>query len=317
MMGQIYASLRRRWRRRVTLMLVPAEHGKLRSFHISLFFVDTVAFICLLCLTSVIYTLANYGTLQVHMRALEASLEVVQEHRLILHEQTAQQELRLQELAQQTESLQERLLDLELLGAEVREILPDPPDVRSDNQSSDANEQFGIGGGGDDELDSWLGFQLDQLMARVAEQREELQALRGSLEAYNHRLAHTPSIWPVEGRITSHFGQRVHPVTGQRQMHWGLDIGAWYDTPIVAPAAGRVVEAQYHGGYGYYVKIDHGYGIQTVYAHNRRNLVRAGDYVQRGDRIALVGSTGQSTGPHLHYEVHVNGERVNPLRYLP
>ncbi|HET7109607.1 MAG TPA: M23 family metallopeptidase, partial [Gemmatimonadales bacterium] len=95
-----------------------------------------------------------------------------------------------------------------------------------------------------------------------------------------------------------------------------IDVAAPTGTPIEAPAAGRVVEVGWESGYGNVVVLDHGYGIETKFAHTSKVLVRTGQRVKRGDRIALVGSTGLATGPHLHYEVHVNGRPVNPLRYV-
>lgn len=117
--------------------------------------------------------------------------------------------------------------------------------------------------------------------------------------------------WPVEGRVTSNFGMRWG------RMHNGIDIAAPTGTPVYAAAAGRVTYADWMGTYGQIVIIDHGNGIETRYAHNSRLLVRVGDQVQRGQRIALVGSTGNSTGPHLHFEVRVNGEAQDPAAWLP
>lgn len=120
---------------------------------------------------------------------------------------------------------------------------------------------------------------------------------------------------PVEGRLTSGFGMRVHPIFKVRKMHTGIDIAAPTGTPIRAADGGVVVEAGYIRGYGYTVIIDHGGGVATLYAHCSALLVAAGQEVTRGQVIARVGSTGYSTGPHLHFEVRVNGEPVNPLSY--
>ncbi|MGQ9657024.1 MAG: murein hydrolase activator EnvC family protein [Fimbriimonadales bacterium] len=120
---------------------------------------------------------------------------------------------------------------------------------------------------------------------------------------------------PVEGQLTSGFGMRVHPIFKVRKMHTGIDIAAPAGTPIRAADGGVVVEAGYIRGYGYTVIIDHGGGVATLYAHSSALLVAAGQEVTRGQIIARVGSTGYSTGPHLHFEVRVNGEPVNPLSY--
>lgn len=121
-----------------------------------------------------------------------------------------------------------------------------------------------------------------------------------------------------ESRVTSEFGYRSDPFTGQSSGHTGIDIAVPTGTPVRAALPGVVTTATYNaGGYGYYVKIDHGNGMVTLYAHNSKLLVKAGDTVEAGDMVSLSGSTGRSTGPHLHFEVRVNGQRVNPRSYLP
>jgi murein DD-endopeptidase MepM/ murein hydrolase activator NlpD len=138
-----------------------------------------------------------------------------------------------------------------------------------------------------------------------------------SLATHTDRLAATPSIMPTQGWLTSAFSSmREHPILHYARPHEGIDVSAPMGSPIEAPAAGRVIEAGWETGYGNVLVIDHGFGLQTKYAHTSRLLVKLGDRVKRGDRVALVGSTGLSTGPHLHYEVHLDGRPVNPLRYV-
>ncbi len=129
-------------------------------------------------------------------------------------------------------------------------------------------------------------------------------------------LASTPSIWPVKGWVTSDFGYRRSPFTFARDFHSGIDIAAQWGTPILAAADGVVTYASYKGGLGKAVIIDHGFGIKSVYGHTSRLLVREGQKVAKGTRLALVGSTGHSTGPHLHYEIHVDGVPVDPMKYI-
>jgi murein DD-endopeptidase MepM/ murein hydrolase activator NlpD len=131
------------------------------------------------------------------------------------------------------------------------------------------------------------------------------------------RLLTMPTILPVDGRLTGGFSQsRRHPVTGRRRPHEGLDVAARSGTPIVATAAGRVSVAGRRGAYGLLVELDHGRGLRTRYAHASRIHVRPGQRVERGDTIARVGSTGLSTGPHVHYEVLKDGRPVNPADFL-
>ena len=121
-----------------------------------------------------------------------------------------------------------------------------------------------------------------------------------------------------ESRVTSEFGNRIDPITGQRKGHTGMDLAVPTGTPIRAALPGTVTVSKYNaGGYGYYVMIDHGNGLSTLYGHCSQLLARVGQTVQAGDIIALSGSTGRSTGPHLHLEVRINGERTNPRAYLP
>lgn len=126
-----------------------------------------------------------------------------------------------------------------------------------------------------------------------------------------------PSRMPVEGvKLTSGFGMRNHPVLRQRRHHNGIDLAAPAGTPIYATADGLVSEAKRFSSYGNYVEIQHGSALETRFAHLQSYTVRAGDTVKKGDLIGYVGSTGRSTGPHLHYEVRVDGEPVNPLPYM-
>ena len=155
--------------------------------------------------------------------------------------------------------------------------------------------------------------QLDEdLTLEEVRQQDLLLSLRDNREL----LASMPSIWPVQGFLTSRFGPRSSPFTGRRDFHKGLDISARRGTPVVAPAAGTVTFAGPDGAYGNTLRIRHGAGITTLYGHMHRLAVKEGQSVRRGAVIGYVGSTGRSTGPHLHYEVLVNGVNVNPLRYI-
>lgn len=150
-----------------------------------------------------------------------------------------------------------------------------------------------------------------------ADLREQsLEALTGALEGKRDRLASTPSIWPTRGWLTSRFGMRVSPFTNRKQFHAGLDIAGERGTDVIAPAKGRVVFSGTRGPLGKSLIIDHGHGVRTLYGHSDELLVKRGDTVERGTRIAALGNTGRSTGPHLHYVVEVDGKAVNPLDYI-
>jgi len=147
--------------------------------------------------------------------------------------------------------------------------------------------------------------------ARERERQRQAAAGGGSVTGSGQLM------WPVSGIITSGFGVRRHPVFRDMRMHNGIDIGAPHGTRVVAADAGTVIISGYNSSYGNYVVLNHGNGMTTLYAHFSTRSVRVGDTVQRGQQVGLVGSTGVSTGPHLHFEVSVNGTRVNPRLHLP
>jgi|GEM_PF-2751821 len=144
----------------------------------------------------------------------------------------------------------------------------------------------------------------------------EVGSFAQAVTARRRAVAMLPTLQPCRGTFTSPFGTRVHPISGRVKMHEGMDLAAPHGTPIYASGDGIVAVAERHRGYGNEVVIDHGLGYQTLYGHTSKMLVKAGDTVQRGQIIALVGSTGASTGPHLHYEVWVDGVKVDPNGFL-
>jgi len=168
----------------------------------------------------------------------------------------------------------------------------------------------------DQTIISSMNRSLERLKTDVSIQERSFQELVEYLEDQKSLLASTPSIWPVKGWLTSTFGYRSSPFTGRRELHKGLDIATRSGTPIIAPADGLVVFAGREGGFGNMIIIDHGYGITTRYGHCSTLDAKLGQKVKRGDVVAHVGSTGRSTGPHVHYEVAVNGVSVNPSRYI-
>jgi murein DD-endopeptidase MepM/ murein hydrolase activator NlpD len=130
------------------------------------------------------------------------------------------------------------------------------------------------------------------------------------------RANSSPNLWPVEGPVTGSFGERIDPFNGEGAFHSGIDIGAVYGQPIVAPADGMVEFADFMGGYGRAVILDHGHGVTTRYGHLASFAVFPGQHIHRGDTVGYVGASGRSTGPHLHYEVRINDVPVNPHKYL-
>lgn len=161
-----------------------------------------------------------------------------------------------------------------------------------------------------------VGARLDKLAAEATRQEQSLQELQAFFQEQKSLLASIPSIWPSRGWVTSDFGQRLDPYTADRVMHTGLDIAAPHGKQVDAPAEGTVVFSGLEGGYGNVLVIDHGYGIKTRYGHLSQIAVRPGEHVDRGQKVGTVGNTGRSTGPHLHYEVRVNGIPQNPRKFI-
>lgn len=157
---------------------------------------------------------------------------------------------------------------------------------------------------------------IEQLSKEAAIQERILQELTEAAQQRSSRWAATPSIWPVKGWVTSGFGPRVSPFTEKPAWHDGLDIGAAPNAPVQAPAQGRITAIGFDPKLGNIVRIDHGYGIETLYGHLAKSLVKEGQRVKRGDVVGLVGSSGLATGPHLHYMVKANGQSIDPTRYI-
>ncbi len=158
--------------------------------------------------------------------------------------------------------------------------------------------------------------EIDEIDHVAQDQQSAFATIYDQLEGKRNLLAATPSIRPVKGWITSRFGRRKSPFTGRREFHRGVDIAASKGTPIYASADGVVAFSGSKGLMGKMIVIDHGFGMLTRYAHIHKLLKKKGEHVKRGDKIALVGNTGRSTGPHLHYEVRLNGVAVNPANYF-
>lgn len=208
---------------------------------------------------------------------------------------------------------------MDAIGADA---LPDPAGGDAMTRLPDAVHSRAMGGGtsetmpvpaaGFGSIDTTFGALRDVL--RAIESR--LDNVRSGLARQQALAAATPSIWPVAGWLSSGYGTRRDPFTGGTDFHPGLDISASQGQSVQATADGTVAAASFSGNYGNLVVLDHGFGITTRYGHLSRFGVSAGQQVKRGDIIGLVGSTGRSTSPHLHYEVLVGGRLTNPLKLL-
>jgi murein DD-endopeptidase MepM/ murein hydrolase activator NlpD len=239
-----------------------------------------------------------------------------------LRQQTQEQKSKIHFFASKIEDLEKRLSRLKDFDKRIRIIAnlekgqetkpvmgmggPSASDIR-EKLRAEKNEMG---------LAQQMRTDIERLELEATSQEESLSELEKLLQSKKDMLAHTPSIWPAHGWVTSGFGFRTNPFTTLTQMHEGLDIANRIGTPVIAPADGIVSDTGKDSTYGNVIVISHGFGINSRFLHLNRILVRPGQRVKRGDKIAEVGTTGKSTGPHLHYEVRVNGIPVNPLRYI-
>jgi murein DD-endopeptidase MepM/ murein hydrolase activator NlpD len=241
-------------------------------------------------------------------------------------EEIRHQRKQIQEFAGEINALKAKLLALNSFEKKIRIIA----NIEKPNESEGI---FGVGGSIPEDLNAQIPLkekhfslmrnmheQIEEISRASAGQQEELESLLKSLEDQQNLLASTPAIRPLSGNakfwITSRFGYRKSPFTGRRELHKGLDIASRKGTHIVATADGVVTFAGKKGLLGMTLVIDHGHGMKTRYGHNHKLLKKRGDKVKRWEPIALMGSTGRSTGPHTHYEVHLNGIPVNPEKYI-
>ena len=232
------------------------------------------------------------------------------------------QRRQIQEFAEEITTLKQKLVDLNNFENKIRIIA----NIEKKNENDGL---FGIGGSIPEDIVAQIPLskkhnslmremheQINQLDLATAQQNSGFESLFKYIKEQHNILASTPAIRPATGWTTSRFGYRTSPFTGRREFHKGFDIANRKGTPIIATANGTVTFTGKKGSYGNIVVIDHGHGMVTRYGHTDKVLVKRNDKVKRGDTIALVGNTGRSTGPHVHYEVHLNGIPVNPEKYI-
>lgn len=218
-------------------------------------------------------------------------------------------------LARRIAELQAHMLRVNAAGSRLTEI------AGLDRGEFNFDQQPALGGPEEsDDQETTLTHvlsSLDQFEDQLSDRERQMRVLEDLLLASRLQKQVKPSGWPVEnGWISSVFGRRIDPFTGRYANHFGIDFAAREGTDVLSVAAGIVTEAGDRFGYGRIVEINHGNGYVTRYGHNEQVLVKAGDKVNKGQRIALMGSTGRSTGPHVHFEVLYNGSVVNPERYI-
>jgi murein DD-endopeptidase MepM/ murein hydrolase activator NlpD len=241
----------------------------------------------------------------------------------------------LHEIETQLDSIDATLERVELYDAQLRDLIDQDLEGGFGPLDDDEVEALGLvdtGEAGWDEAqelptaaddlrpaEAWareVSARTDAAVASLERLEPQLGLLAEDLEDMLSIQSSFPQVWPAEGIFTSGFGYRRSPITGGMKFHSGIDIAAPRGTPVVATAPGVVIMADYNSGYGRMVEIDHGYGIISRYAHNSSVFVAEGEWVEAGQIISTIGTTGQTTGPHLHFELLVNGQAVDPLEYL-
>ncbi len=303
---------------RITFFAMSTSGAGVRQFSLSKPFLLFIFFMAVLSLS-----VAGIGTYD-YYRLRMAKFN----NRELIREISGQQEIitsqrkQIQEFAGQINSLKSQLLALNEFERQIRVIANlDHPEAQ--------RGLFGIGGSAPEDLDPKTDLrkkhsslmremheQTDELEQAGAVQHKNFESLMKELDAQKNLLKCTPAIRPAEGIPTSVFGERESPFTGMSEFHTGLDIAAPVGTPVIAPADGKVTFADTKGAFGKMMVINHGFGLVTRYAHLDEFLKNAGDTVKRGEKIAVMGNSGRSTGPHLHYEVHLHSVPVDPSEYI-
>ena len=285
-------------KRHSTIIIIPHAQGKVYKLRLSPRLLKLLAASGIVLVALSLISLAASGSFlreRAVYRALERDNGQLRKSNQRLAETVAQVKARLDQFEQRTKTL--------AIAAGVSDLL----------SAGAEDNRAGVGAGGP----------LDQLAAEpeaLVKRQETLDRQLAKVEQRLHdqavMLAHTPTIAPVIGVITDGYGPRIDPITHRPAFHEGLDISVAIGTPVRAPADGIVLFADRETGYGRVIKLDHGYGYSTTYAHLDRLLVKEGGRVTRGQLLGKVGLTGRTTGPHLHYEVWKDGERQNPLHFI-
>lgn len=296
---------------KITFLVVPENTSNVKQIKCSRAFLGLLLCLMVAAITGGGILLHDYLTVKAKVPAMEA-----------LAREVANQRVQIQAYAKRIGSLNSRMSALHDFEQKIRIIA-------NMEAPEDQDGVFGIGGIASEALEDLpeltenhnqvirtMHAQLEQLDEAAFVQEKAFEQLHDQIQHQKTLLACTPAVKPTTGWISSRFGYRKSPFTGLREFHSGLDLATRKGTPVIATADGVVTFAGRNGGLGKMVKISHGYGKVTRYAHLHELLVKRGDRVKRGEKIGLVGNTGRSTAPHLHYEVHVNGIPVNPQKYI-
>jgi murein DD-endopeptidase MepM/ murein hydrolase activator NlpD len=297
--------------KKVTFLIIPDNTSRVKQFKFSRIFVGFMVCVFLFALGGLSLILRDYFMLKNTLPSTRA-----------LEREVKDQRVQVQTFAKKLSSLTSEVMALREFEKKLRIIA-------NVEESAGKDAVFGIGGTMPEDLDSILSLsdkhsgliremhtRAESLMDACVIEKQAFEELHNYLQDQKSLLASTPAIRPTTGWLSSEFGYRISPFTGLKEFHRGLDIATRKGTAVIAPADGIVSFAGKKGGLGKVLVLDHGHGVVTQYGHLKKWLLRPGTRVKRGDKIALVGDTGRSTAPHLHYEIHLNGIPVNPARYI-
>jgi len=294
---------------RFTFMIIPNRKSGVKKISVPKTFVRNVLIASVLIILVTLYVVYDYASIK------RDRFELAR-----LRQQTKEQSQQFRELAMKMESFADRMEELRQVDKKIRTL------AYETNRGKKI--PLGIGGADNDikikslldqdqqKLIAGLRKGIEKLNEDAGDREKSFNELLGFLHEQKSILACTPSVWPVKGWVTSEFGVRQSPFRSGVEFHKGLDIATRFGKEVVAPADGIVTMSIYDSQDGNFVKIDHGRGLATGFAHLSKRVVSEGKRVKRGDIIGYVGDTGRSTGSHLHYAVFVNGMPVNPRKYL-
>jgi murein DD-endopeptidase MepM/ murein hydrolase activator NlpD len=305
--------------RKITIVVVPEGPRKIRQIKIPRSWVFSFVVIFLAASLSLAWVIRDY-------RSIKRNLP----HFSRLQEENTLQKQQIDSLAGKVETINQKMAELKEFDRKVRAMVStDPTKGGPIEQAGDQQQFIGIGGSdsslgggnspserGHKKIVRMMYRSLDNLDSDISVQKDEKAELMKLLDRQKSILASTPSVWPARGWVSSGFGYRLSPFTNEKELHRGLDICNRKGAPVIAPADGVVEYVDWDPGYGKTVIINHGYGLNTMYAHLDKIHVKKGQAIRRHQEIAQVGDSGRTTGAHLHYEIHLNGVPVNPLRYI-
>jgi len=305
--------------KKITIVVVPEGPRKIRQIKIPRFWVFSLVLLFLAGSLSLAWVVRDYLSIKRNLP-----------HFSNLQEENTLQKQQITSLSGKVDAINQKMAELKEFDRKVRAMVSMDPSKGSGMESAGEQQQFiGIGGSdsslggsnspserGHKKLVRMMYRALDNLDSDISVQKDEKAELMRLLDRRKSVLTCTPSVWPARGWVSSGFGYRLSPFTNEKELHRGLDICSRKGAPVSAPADGVVAYVESDPGYGKTVIINHGYGLNSMYAHLDKIHVKKGQAVRRHQEIAQVGDSGRTTGAHLHYEVHLNGVPVNPLRYI-